>query len=385
MAHRIPREPGNTQLPTRGPIGLNDSSERSYSPGPHGINHNTRDSERFKCYYRRAQLGLIVGGGTSLELNPRKNCRKVSDGWICTNGPYSVKVSHMGAIQVKQGDWLSKYSAAIYNDFFHIHEFGRRNPDGFVFPVDDVDRIFVGETLYHLPTYYQHVGKVPRYPKSSYVPDRNLKISDEEKKKRVLDILSKEYKLSGDRLRILSKTIDIIGNVDDAITLAGIAGIISESGVIASIGTVAGLASILGFPVGGMIAIINANEIGQRTYGFRAIAYTITAYAFGERPPDKSFTIRERIDRGGADAAELAAYDKAWKDAKNSTLKNLEQTVLERRVSRISYRAYLRACGDDNKQKLCKVLLKGFEGELKTANSAVRDTWKQNYKVEYSN
>lgn len=30
-----------------------------------------------------------------------------------------------GAIHVKHGDWLSKYSAAMYNDFTHVHEFGR--------------------------------------------------------------------------------------------------------------------------------------------------------------------------------------------------------------------------------------------------------------------
>ena len=58
-----------------------------------------------------------------------------------------------GAIHVKHGDWLSKYSAAMYNDFTHVHEFGRMDKNGQLRPIHNVNLIFAGETVYHIPTY----------------------------------------------------------------------------------------------------------------------------------------------------------------------------------------------------------------------------------------
>ncbi len=389
MTHQFPGDPGRKHLSRPGIIGKDASGHDTSTGDPVGIHDAAAENQRFRDYYRRAQFGLIRHSGTSLELDQPKNCVPSSDGWSCRNGPYSVDINRTGEIRVKDGDWLSKYSAAIYNNFFHIHEFGRRNRHRIVEPVDFVDNIHTGETLYHLPTYYLHHGGVPCSPPPSGVRD---KLDDAEKKKRVMDILSRQYELSGQRLETLSKAIDIVGKVDDAITLAQLAGLVAEGSVISSIGTVTSIAGVLLFPVGATVAILNAIEIGERTYGFRAIAYTTTAYAFSDNvvpdkseAPDKSFVIRERIDRRGADAAELAALDQAWKVAKDSTWQNIHQTVLDRRVSGSNYRAYLRACGDDQKQKFCTLILKGFEGELKGKNPGVFDTWVRNYNVLYPN
>src|SRR5437868_12811809 len=70
-----------------------------------------------------------------------------------TNGRYSVTMRTDGAINVKQGDWLSKYSAAIFNDYQHIHEFGRMDASGKLRPIQKVNLILKGETIYHVPTY----------------------------------------------------------------------------------------------------------------------------------------------------------------------------------------------------------------------------------------
>ena len=70
------------------------------------------------------------------------------------HGRYRVEVGNDGIVQVRPGDWLSKYSAAIYNDFTTIRVFARRDKSGSPTPIRDVNLIYAGETLYHLPTYY---------------------------------------------------------------------------------------------------------------------------------------------------------------------------------------------------------------------------------------
>ena len=74
---------------------------------------------------------------------------------VYSNGGHTVTVADDGAIVVKPGDWLSKYSMAIHRDFNHVNEFGRKTPapSGPVKPVQNVDQISAGETLYHLPTH----------------------------------------------------------------------------------------------------------------------------------------------------------------------------------------------------------------------------------------
>jgi hypothetical protein len=74
------------------------------------------------------------------------------------HGKYSVTIATDGAIKVKSGDWLSKYSAAIHNgDTSKVHEYGRLKT-GKVEKITNVDKISAGETIYHVPTYWAYKG-----------------------------------------------------------------------------------------------------------------------------------------------------------------------------------------------------------------------------------
>ena len=87
-------------------------------------------------------------------------CTKNTDGsWSCQGGGYSVNIAEDGAIQVKQGDSLSKYSMAIEGDFKHLSDFKhcrdkKAGPVGEadLKDIDNVNYIMAGETLYHMPT-----------------------------------------------------------------------------------------------------------------------------------------------------------------------------------------------------------------------------------------
>jgi hypothetical protein len=71
-------------------------------------------------------------------------------------GSFSVTVAADGAIKVRPGDWLSKYSQALHNgDVTRISEYARMS-GGKLVAIDNPDLILAGETLYHLPTHAYH-------------------------------------------------------------------------------------------------------------------------------------------------------------------------------------------------------------------------------------
>ena len=89
-------------------------------------------------------------------------------------GGHAVNVADDGAIVVKPGDWLSKYSMAIHHDFNHANEFGRKTPppNGPVLQIVKVDIIRSGETVYHLPTHREWARRRGTTPPSGIKVDR---------------------------------------------------------------------------------------------------------------------------------------------------------------------------------------------------------------------
>lgn len=80
---------------------------------------------------------------------------------------YSVTIAEDGKILVKNEDWLSKYSWALYGDYDTLNVFVRGNPDLIsaneeikgIKEIDDVDLIKAGEYLIHEPTYFHWMEK----------------------------------------------------------------------------------------------------------------------------------------------------------------------------------------------------------------------------------
>ena len=64
-------------------------------------------------------------------------------------GGYEVTVGDDRSIVVQPGDWLSKYSMAIYGDFDHIARFKQKIGPNQYRAVPNPDLIRVGEVLYH--------------------------------------------------------------------------------------------------------------------------------------------------------------------------------------------------------------------------------------------
>ena len=70
-----------------------------------------------------------------------------------SRGGHTVTIAEDGAIVVRPGDSVSKYSMAIHGDFNHLNEYGRKNRTSGAFePLENINLITSGETIYHLPT-----------------------------------------------------------------------------------------------------------------------------------------------------------------------------------------------------------------------------------------
>jgi hypothetical protein len=288
---------------------------------------------------------------------------------VYRNGQYSVEVGPDGAIKVRPGDWLSKYSAAMFNTFWRVNEFGRMGRFG-VEPIQNVNLINAGETIYHIPTYLK---SKPSGTQSTRPPAPPM--VDSAKKELIKGTLASDFNLRGERLAVLGKAIDIIGYADNALSLAEVAGLIAEGTVMSGVAAGTSIVSAILFPIGATIELMNDWEAGQRLAGMVAVAYTVTAWAFDDPIPGLPPRVQQNIKASGL-GNEIPAYQQAWKDASGATLKSLAEMIAKKPgVSKQSFQVLFRAIGDDNRQALSKALIKGFEKNVNGVEKEILRTY----------
>jgi hypothetical protein len=302
-----------------------------------------------------------------------------------------VEVAPDGAIRVKPGEWLSKYSAAIHNNYWSVHEFARKDPSGKLVPIRNVNLIYAGETVYHVPTYQASLKRT--VPTTVITFDRPLEItayrvaplSENDKKELIIEHLEGEFHLRGEHLEVLEKVAHYTHTASEfaeiAECLASIFVHLPEA-VEAGVG-VFSLVGALAFPVFATINVINAWEFGERLTGLRAVAYGITAWAFDESPPAPPPWIRANISPGSVQKALAAnpgdrifagyvreakqseernvlAHQKAWNDSCQAAWKNMGEMVVKQKVRKQYLQTTFRALGDWDRNTLVKTLMDGL-------------------------
>ncbi|WP_040818852.1 hypothetical protein [endosymbiont of Tevnia jerichonana] len=90
------------------------------------------------------------------------------------------------------------------------------------------------------------------------------------------------------RVNVLSKIGDALGLTDNILSFQPIAALIGPGTTLAHTATGISVAVLVLNLIINIINWINAWEAGDRLYGFRAVAYTITAWAFDETIPSSS-------------------------------------------------------------------------------------------------
>lgn len=212
-----------------------------------------------------------------------------------------------------------------------------------------------------------------------------LKLTDKEKDEILKEVLGPKYHTSGNNLPILKKVIGHISDVNDAATFAEIIPALNtalaNSRIFAFVSSGASILSIVLFPVGTMISIINAYQLGAKMYSYRAIAYTITAWAFNRAIPTSSPRImsNSRNQAPVSNPHQMQEKIKAWKKASDSVLRELNNLAITNKIPKDALKLLIRAMADNNEQKLCALILKGYEKQFSDFHS--KAVWKSNYKI----
>ena len=218
---------------------------------------------------------------------------------------------------------------------------------------------------------------------------KNNKMSDKEKDDLLKQVLGQEYYKAGNNLPILKKVIGYISDTSDIATLAEIIPVLNSalanSRVLSIISSGATVFSIILFPIGVLINITNAYQLGIKMYSYRAIAYTITAWAYNLPIPTSSPKIisNSKTKFPVAPSKEIEEKNLAWKKSSRSVIKEIDSFLFLNKISKDIFRLLLQSMSDGNQQKLCDMLMKGYENEFKDFHS--KNVWKSNYSIKFPN
>ncbi|MEM7231167.1 MAG: hypothetical protein AAF517_03275 [Planctomycetota bacterium] len=302
-----------------------------------------------------------------------------------THGKYSVSIADDGAIRVQKGDWLSKYSAAMYGGdcFRGIREYGRRDARGQLVPIADLDRIYTGETVYHRPTFLlsQHRSK-SNEPTPAPKPQPEFEqMTEQEKRRHVETLLRNEYGLKGQRLKTALKVLDFAGPARySLLSLEAILLIIAEEGIVLAVVSAAGSllaigGALLSVPAN-LVKLQNAWETKDKFTGMMAIAYATTAWAFNDPMPGPHKNVRKiKVP------SHRARCIREWHEVGAQTWGELEKDVVERGTSKQAYQLALRAVGDGDRKKLAEAIFAGFKSDLDQVEQVIH----KNITMDYPN
>ena len=217
---------------------------------------------------------------------------------------------------------------------------------------------------------------------------QKLNLTEKEKEDLLKEILGAEYSKIGNNLPLLKNTIDIVSHLDSSLTLTQLVPyfntILSSSRLIGAVSAGASIFSIFLFPVSTMISIINAYQVGHTMYAYRAIAYTLTAWAFNKPLLGSSNKILLNIREGGVVANVRAKdeYKKVWEKTSRTVLSKVTTELSTKGIPDDALKILLRAAANNSEQKLCELIMVGFEDKM---SLITRMTWKSNYSIKYPN
>lgn len=209
-----------------------------------------------------------------------------------------------------------------------------------------------------------------------------MKLTESDKQKLIDKALDGDLDLPGERMEILSRAVTYIGRADDVATVAELAGLLSKGPVTSAATSGLAFASALLFPVGAFISVVNAYETGQRMYGMRSVAYTLTAWSFGDPIPARSAHIIRNLTHGinAQSKQAITKYHDVWRRASERTLSHVKGLIRDYDIQAASLKILYRAVGNGNRVELARMVLRSFESELP---AAARPVWRANYSIRY--
>lgn len=214
------------------------------------------------------------------------------------------------------------------------------------------------------------------------------RLTSKEKEELIREVLGHKFNNAGNNLPVLKTIIDGIGHVDNVFTVAELItfsnALLTGSRFFTVLANGASVLSIFLSPVAHLITIINAWQTGHKMYAYRAIAYTLTAWAFNKPIPKSSFTVLSNLRTGQPvrKGTVIQEYNQVWQESSSKVLMKVQAGTIAKNVPKEAVKIILRALANNNPQKLCEMLLRGVEDQFETIP---RFSWKANYKIRFPN
>jgi Mg2+/Co2+ transporter CorB len=210
-------------------------------------------------------------------------------------------------------------------------------------------------------------------------------LTDKEKDDLLKEILGRDYDTAGQNLPVLAKVIGFVGNSNDLFVLAELVpkinAVLSSSRFISVVASGASIFSIVMFPVSIIISIINAYKTGLRMYSYRAIAYTITAWAYDKPVPllSRRIIYNARHSAPVQPVSEIKVMHDVWKKTSQSVISEINNLILVNNISKYTFKIFLRAISDNKEQKLCELIMMGYDQVITSFH--VKQVWQSNYRL----
>ena len=266
-----------------------------------------------------------------------------------------------GAIKVQLGDWLSKYSAAIHDDFTHVDEFARKDrTSNSLLPIHNVNLIIAGETIYHKPTHRAY-----KQSHALHMDEQEIGgfISDEQKTKIIVDTLKNDNDLQGVSLELVETAAHGTEWTDSGVKTATILGELAGWSADCVATSVLEYAALAATPIAAGIGILNATKREEKIAGMQAIGFALTAWVFGDEIPSYPPKLAVRYTRVHG-KTELISVQQAWKAASDAIVRNLEAEAVKKRRSKESYQLYWQTLGGFDRMKLIQLMTEVRAEEL---------------------
>jgi hypothetical protein len=284
-----------------------------------------------------------------------------------SDGTYYVEVREDGAIFVRPGDWLSKYSAAIYHNTTTLEPF-MRPPLRAGEPlrrISDKNRIVVGDTVIHEPTwtaYWEGRGQ----------PVWNGPVGLDIEA--FLRMLHDEGGVQGERLSRMSSLLTGTKwrDISEANALKQLAylslesfkgwGMLNGSMMLPEmVSGVPGFIAVFQMTFQAMVVLLDAQESALRFQGLRAIAYATTAFAFGDPIPVLPYGIEcNENTKGGTNlfvgTISLDRKRANWMNVAHKATATILADVAARGVDKQVYQKWIQ-CEGTNRRQLARTLM----------------------------
>lgn len=221
----------------------------------------------------------------------------------------------------------------------------------------------------------------------SQIVAAHQQLTDQEKTKILKEVLGSKFETAGDNLPLLKELMDDLDKIDKGFSaweLIPVFNKILELKVFSILAEGASILSIFFFPISALIDVINAYGTGARHYSYRAIAYSLTAWAFNDAPVHSSQTMLSNLRTGFPVPPDmkytLKQYNEGWRKAETDAVLKIRNIAIHNKIAEASLKLFMRALAGNNRQHLCEGILRGFEKRLSFQDKI---TWRAMYSIKY--